>query len=636
MMRSKKMVKPHLLVERFAVSRNEKFVYDQYFHKGVNIIRGWNGTGKSTIVDLLSYALGSVITDWTQHQSYCDNVFAQVLLNGIRITLKRNIVENGLSKMHLHEGTIDSAIKCGAQWTSYPYRRSDTLHSFSQQIFELLGLPRHKTDDERNLTLHQIMRLMYIDQLSATTKLLKEEKNFDNPNLRRAIGEYLLGIDDLEAHNLRQELLSETKRFEKYNSEANAIFKIIGGDNVRVNENSLNERIDNYSMELDALNEKMESLLSSGNTNLNKEEQTILSKLQSENMELVAQRLKIEEDILSLTKEINDTKLFLISLESRKDALLHSKAVNFSLGSIEFKYCPSCLSLIDSNSDKHSCGLCKSKHNKNSSDDAYVKQLNNLNFQAKESNQVIKNLEVEVTELKISLEKINLKINEIARNLKTFSVIPSEKESLIVEIGKNIGFIEGAILSLEENRSGIAKINSLLLEKQQAQRRILEIKEKLDTLDKAQAERQVSVYSDIENITKRLLISDDGNEPAFDSPGDVIIDFARDRMYLDGMSKFSASSMVIFKNSIRLAIFLHCVDDPETRLPNFMIMDNIEDKGMVEARSHNFQHVIISECQKLHDNYQLIFTTSMISPELNNTAFCVGPYYPKGDHTLNL
>ncbi|HAT3631896.1 TPA: hypothetical protein I8555_004933, partial [Citrobacter freundii] len=239
-------------------------------------------------------------------------------------------------------------------------------------------------------------------------------------------------------------------------------------------------------------------------------------------------------------------------------------------------------------------------------------------------------------ELKISLEKTNLKINEIARNLKTFSVIPSEKESLIVEIGKNIGFIEGAILSLEENRSGIAKINSLLLEKQQAQRRILEIKEKLDTLDKAQAERQVSVYSDIENITKRLLISDDGNEPAFDSPGDVIIDFARDRMYLDGMSKFSASSMVIFKNSIRLAIFLHCVDDPETRLPNFMIMDNIEDKGMVEARSHNFQHVIISECQKLHDNYQLIFTTSMISPELNNTAFCVGPYYPKGDHTLNL
>ncbi|EOI2494334.1 MULTISPECIES: ATP-binding protein [Enterobacteriaceae] len=630
------MIKPHLIVERFAVSRNGIFVYDQEFHKGVNIIRGWNGTGKSTIVDLLSYALGSVITDWTQHQSYCDKVFAQVSLNGIRVTLKRDIVENGLSKMYLHEGTIDSSIKLNAHWTGYPYRRSDTLHSFSQQLFELLSLPRHKTDDDRNLTLHQIMRLMYVDQLSATTKLLKEEKNFDNPNLRRAIGEYLLGIDDLEAHNLRQELLSETKRFEKFNSEANSIFKIIGGDDVKVSEHSLNQRIEKYSLELDKLNEEMQTLLSGGNTDASSEDKSVLAKLQNENLELISFRFKIQEEIISLSKEMSDTKLFLISLESRKDALLHSKSVNNSLGSIEFKYCPSCLNHIEISTDLESCGLCKSKNSKNSSDDAYVKQLNNLNFQIKESSQVIASLESEIRDLNVNLEKTSLKINELSRSLKTFSLIPSEKESLIIEIGKSIGFIEGAILSLEENRGGISKINALLLEKQQAQKRILEIKDKLASLDKLQAERQVAVYSDIEQITKRLLISDGGNEPAFDNPGDVIIDFARDRMYLDGMSKFSASSMVIFKNSIRLAIFLHCVDDPESRLPNFIIMDNIEDKGMVDARSHNFQHVIINECQNLHDEYQLIFTTSMISPELNDTSYCVGPYYPKGTHTLNL
>lgn len=628
------MIKPHLFVERFAVSRNDIFVYDQNFHKGVNIIRGWNGTGKSTVVDLLSYALGSVITDWTEHQSYCDNVFAQVLLNGIRVTLKRDIVENGLSKMYIHEGTIDTAVKLGAQWTGYPYRRSDTLHSFSQQLFELLGLPRHKTDDDRNLTLHQIMRLMYVDQLSATTKLLKEEKAFDNPNLRRAIGEYLLGIDDLEAHNLRQELLSETKLFEKYNSEANSIFKIIGGDDVKISEDSLNERINEYTKELDALNAKMENLLSGENSNLNKEDQSILSKLQSKNIELVALKAKLEEESLFLSREITDTKLFLVSLESRKDALLNSKAVNSSIGSIEFKYCPSCLSHIEISSDTECCGLCKNTYSKNSSNDAYVKQLNNLNFQVKESGQVIESLEAELAALNTSLENINLSIRETTRSLRTFSVIPSEKESLIIEIGKSIGFIEGAIISLEENRVGISKINTLLLEKQRAQKRILDIKEKLSTLDESQAERHSSVYSDIEQITKRLLISDDGNEPAFDNPGDVIIDFARDRMYLDGMSKFSASSMVIFKNSIRLAIFLHCVDDVESRLPNFMIMDNIEDKGMVDARSHNFQHIIINECQNLHDEYQLIFTTSMISPALNNTTLCVGPYYPKGEHTL--
>lgn len=52
-----------LFVNRFAVSKSGKFVYNEPFKKGVNIIRGVNGTGKSTVTDLLSYALGTVITE---------------------------------------------------------------------------------------------------------------------------------------------------------------------------------------------------------------------------------------------------------------------------------------------------------------------------------------------------------------------------------------------------------------------------------------------------------------------------------------------------------------------------------------------------------------------------------------------
>ncbi|EDT6764415.1 AAA family ATPase [Salmonella enterica subsp. enterica] len=630
------MVKPLLQVERFVVVRNGNFVYDQTFHKGVNIIRGWNGTGKTTIVDLLSYALGSTITEWTQHQLYCDKVYIQVLLNGNRLTIKRDIIENGQAKMYLYEGTIDTSLPLTSQWTVYPYRRSDSTHSFSQQLFELLNLPRHKTEDERNLTLHQIMRLMYVDQLSATTKLLKEEKNFDNPNLRRAIGEYLLGIDDLEAHNLRQELLAETKAFEKINAEVNSIFKIVDGDEVRINEKYLDEKIEEYKSELNKLNEQMNSLLSGQKNGIPTEEENIISRLQTQNKLLILTKSRLDEEKLSLSKEIADTELFVISLESRKEALLYSKTVNMSLGEIEFKYCPSCLNQIEVRSDGDCCSLCKTTYSKNLSDNAYIKQLNNLNFQLKESNQVIIALKKDLANLDSELTSTSFKISELARSLQTFSIIPTERESLIVDLGKSIGFIESAILSLEENRSGVAKINFLLLEKQKIQKKILEIKDRLKIIDDLQATRQVEVYSNIEDITKRLLISDGGNESAFDNPGDVFIDFARDRMYLDGMSKFSASSMVIFKNSIRLAIFLHCVDDPLSRMPNFIIMDNIEDKGMVDARSHNFQHIIIDECNNLKNPYQLIFTTSMIAPDLDNSTFCVGPYYPKGSHTLIL
>ena len=154
------MSRSKLLVNRFAVCKSGRFVYDQEFHAGVNIIRGVNGTGKSTIADLLSYSLGAVISEWTQEQRGCDWVMAEVALNGIPFCLKRDITDSGQAKMSIFEGKFNDALSTVADWTQYSMRRSEERHSFSQQIFELLGLPRHKTDDSKNLTLHQILRLM--------------------------------------------------------------------------------------------------------------------------------------------------------------------------------------------------------------------------------------------------------------------------------------------------------------------------------------------------------------------------------------------------------------------------------------------------------------------------------------------
>jgi hypothetical protein len=65
-----------------------------------------------------------------------------------------------------------------------------------------------------------------------------------------------------------------------------------------------------------------------------------------------------------------------------------------------------------------------------------------------------------------------------------------------------------------------------------------------------------------------------------------------------------------------------------------MLMDNIEDKGMMEERSQNFQRILVSECDKLTNDYQIIFTTSMIDPDLNKSEYVAGPFYKKGNHTL--
>lgn len=628
------MSRSKLFVNRFAVCKNGRFVYDQEFHQGVNIIRGVNGTGKSTVVDLISYALGAVITEWTQEQRGCDWVMAEVVLNGTIFCLKRDITDSGQASMSIFEGRFDDALSSVENWTQYSMRRSAERHSFSQQIFELLGLPRHKTDDSKNLTLHQIFRLMYVDQLSATNKLLKEDKEFDNVTFRRAIGDYMLGIDDLEAHNLRQDLLVANKEFEKLNGELNAIYRLFGSEVSRINEQALNNEIGEVASRLESLKIKKKEVLNTQSRDLNELVSAKANALQDEIDRLSSEKQELDTIKSEISIELIETDLFSISLKDRKLALEESRLTFSSLGEVSFKYCPACLEPI-SHQENSSCCLCKTEKHSGDRDVAYVQMLNELNFQIRESDALISRFRDELDRINIQLPKINRRLEEIKFEYQELQVTAEAKNAIVAEIASEMGFCRSQILALEDRREHVNKVEFLRQEKEGANFRIQHLQDKLDQINFRQADRYNYVYGAIETKAGQLLLKDGSYEPTFDEVEEVGFDFAKDKMFVNGRSKFSASSMVVMKNSIRLSIFLHAVDDEYSRFPNFMIMDNIEDKGMVDERSHNFQRIIISECEKLKNNYQLIITTSMIAPDLDGTAMCVGPMYKKGMHTLN-
>jgi DNA repair exonuclease SbcCD ATPase subunit len=52
------LLRPTLSLRRLVVFSRGKVAYDQAFKLGVNIIRGTNSSGKSTILDFIFYALG--------------------------------------------------------------------------------------------------------------------------------------------------------------------------------------------------------------------------------------------------------------------------------------------------------------------------------------------------------------------------------------------------------------------------------------------------------------------------------------------------------------------------------------------------------------------------------------------------
>lgn len=527
---------------------------------------------------------------------------------------------------------MNKALNSSEGWQKFPMRRNSETHSYSQQIFELLNLPRHKTDDDKNLTMHQIMRLIYVDQLSSTTKLLKEEQKFDNVTTRRAIGEYLLGIDALEAFNLRQELIQANKEFEKINGELTAIYRMFGHDDSLINEVSLNNEIAEIQKAIVKL-EKSRIETKSATSEEVSEEITKKVKTLIQNIDKASDQISAyEAEKRELQVEINETSLFLTSLEERKDALSESQLAYSTLGQVSFEYCPSCLEPIVVHDDI--CGLCKSPNQNGDKDFAYSQLLNELNFQIKESKKIIETFLSDVNKIDAALPKAKQVLLSAKTELKEINTSSDDREAKLLDISSEIGFCRSQILSLEEKREQVNRVETLKAKKTKAIAKVSKLQTQLDEISVLQENRYIDVYSSIESNSIELLKLDGGYEEAFKDPDEVTFDFAKDKMFVNGRSKYSASSMVVMKNSIRFAIFAHAVDDIYSRLPNLLLMDNIEDKGMQKERSQNFQEKIVELSHTIKNDFQLIFTTSMIADELEGSTLCVGPFYEKGTHTL--
>ncbi len=61
----------------------------------------------------------------------------------------------------------------------------------------------------------------------------------------------------------------------------------------------------------------------------------------------------------------------------------------------------------------------------------------------------------------------------------------------------------------------------------------------------------------------------------------------------------------------------------------------MEDKGIEKERAQNFQRIIISQAESSKTKeYQLIYTTSFIPDELDNSPYCVGDFYTEENRSL--
>lgn len=208
------MHKPTIQLERLRIMKASRAVYDEEFHAGMNIIRGDNSSGKSSIMDLLFFGLGGDFVSWKPEPGSCDLVYVQVKLNGETVVMRREITRKKSQPMWIFDGGMDEALTNADGWVRFGFTRSEDRESFSQAIFRWLDIPEVTAEDDSNMTMHQVLRLLYVDQLTPVSRIFRLE-HFDTPHRRQAVGDLMLGAYNGRIYYLRTALRAKEREFDK-------------------------------------------------------------------------------------------------------------------------------------------------------------------------------------------------------------------------------------------------------------------------------------------------------------------------------------------------------------------------------------------------------------------------------------
>ena len=114
------MIHNNLFINRLVILTNAGLIaYDETFHKGINIIRGENSSGKSTITHFIFFGLGGSFTDFVPEVRNCSELFLEVEMNGATFTIRRFITDE--------TGKISSRTSMYFYWGNYEESRNPPI-----------------------------------------------------------------------------------------------------------------------------------------------------------------------------------------------------------------------------------------------------------------------------------------------------------------------------------------------------------------------------------------------------------------------------------------------------------------------------------------------------------------------------
>ena len=541
--------------------------------------------------------------------------------------------------MNIFFGTIPDALVSPLDaWQTLPYRRADHGYSFSQVIFESLGMPESISDGASNITMHQLLRLLYVDQMTPIQRLFRVE-NFDTWQTRQAVGNLLAGVGGYDLFDRQIELRDANKLYDVANSNYKSLVSVATG----YGENILLEHIQvaikgaqkTRDQNLSGLKHLLEATESSDTTDsLNEVRKEADKTLHTKRAEVY----KLQSELEVLGYEIDDADSFINHLWQALHDFEAAADTFAALGHLEFWFCPACFSKVKEKAQGH-CQLCDEPNTLDEDGSRTLAIKLDLQMQLRESISIQKEREIEKKSKASRLRVARVELRKASATADIASVDgATSRESAVAELSRKVGFLDSELEGLQKRLEIASRIDAASKAKEDLNDRITRLKNEIKRIEYDQNKRKLVAYSRISDCAKRLLEQDLEEHSDFGKIDHVGFEFAGDWVAINGEKNRggSASGMVVLKNSVAEAMLQASFQDPLFNLPRWMMFDNIEDKGMVQERSWNFQRLLVGLSKNSKNEHQIIFTTSKIAPELEGTDVVVGRKYTKKSPSLNM
>lgn len=483
------------LIELALIGYRKNYVVE--FQKGFNYISGNTSTGKTSIFEMIDYALGA-----KKHKSYieignsCTHVSLILYIGDELFKIKRPLFD---FKAQIIVENWNEDSKKFLFYNNYEIDTPKNKHSFAAFLIEKIGLA-DVTIKGQMLSSRDVLKYCYLKQTTIDDENILNEKQWELNFKRKAVFEIMFNIFNEGYEDTRKTIEERQNELKELETKLKGIQEFVSGLKIK-NISECYEYAKQLQSEIQSAQSKINELKKGKykETDESINLQIEIDKLKDSIQNLFDVKLEQKQFINKLTMLMNQ-----YSSEINKKQLAIQGYLAFN--EYEFAFCPNCLKPLNQAADISSCCLCGSEKTDNASEIVILKkEIKALN---RRKNELIKHLSSEKIRLQTIEDQLHEKENLLAEkefllNHLTANYVNSNLEmieTLNYEIGSKYYLIQKAEESLKMFDE-IDRQKKIIKDKNES---ILALKNNLKAYKDSMTEEN-DLFRDLSNIFSQIL-----------------------------------------------------------------------------------------------------------------------------------